>query len=107
MVICAVRNPTDATSQSLSQLSLGTGSQLIIVKIDSTVDSDAQDAVKLIQNEHGIAKLDIVIANAGYGTVYGDLSQVEPDDVRRSVEVNAIGECVSVCIVDVSSYQPF
>ncbi|KAI1151050.1 hypothetical protein F4825DRAFT_376468 [Nemania diffusa] len=91
VVICAVRNPTDATSQSLSQLSLGTGSQLIIVKIDSTVDSDAQDAVKLIQNEHGIAKLDIVIANAGYGTVYGDLSQVEPDDVRRSVEVNAIG----------------
>ncbi|KAI8950685.1 hypothetical protein F4801DRAFT_548026 [Xylaria longipes] len=90
-VICGVRDPTHATSQSLSQLSRGTGSQLIIVKIDSTLESDAQDAVKLIQSKNNIVRLDIVIANAGYGTVYGDLSQVKPDDVRRTVEVNVIG----------------
>ncbi|GAW16195.1 hypothetical protein ANO14919_056180 [Xylariales sp. No.14919] len=91
VVIGGVRDPTHATSQSLSQLPRGTGSQLIIVKIDSEVESDAQDAAKLIQSDHGIARLDIIVANAGYGTVYGDLSQVKPDDVRRTVEINVIG----------------
>ncbi|KAI0855707.1 hypothetical protein F4860DRAFT_507286 [Xylaria cubensis] len=88
VVVCAVRT----TSQTLSQLSRGKDSRLIIVKIDSTLDSDAQDAVQFIQNKYDIARLDIVIANTGYGTVYGDLSQVEPDNVRRAVEVNAIGQ---------------
>lgn len=95
IVIGGVRDPTHATSQSLLQLPCGPGSRLVIIKIDSEVESDAQDALKLIQSEHGIARLDIVIANAGYGTVYGDLSQAKPDDIRRTIEVNAIGESVS------------
>ncbi|KAI1409259.1 hypothetical protein F5Y13DRAFT_182156 [Hypoxylon sp. FL1857] len=90
-VIAAVRRPEHPTSQSLSNLPCGESSKLIIVKIDSVSDTDAQDAAKVIQAEHGINKLDIVVANAGYGTVFGDLSQVKPQEVRDLVDVNAIG----------------
>lgn len=33
----------------------------------------------------------MVIANAGYGTVYGDLSQVKPQEVQDLVNINAVG----------------
>ncbi|KAK7743310.1 hypothetical protein SLS62_010682 [Diatrype stigma] len=90
-VVAAVRDPEHPTSKSLSALPHGEDSKLIIVKIDSVSDTDAQDAVKLIQTKHGIDKLDIVAANAGYGTVYGDLSQVKPQEVRDLFDINAIG----------------
>ncbi|KAI1082069.1 hypothetical protein F5B20DRAFT_578840 [Whalleya microplaca] len=60
-------------------------------RVDSVSDTDAQDAVKLIRDVHGIDKLDIVVANAGYGTVYGDLSQVKPHEVRDLFDINTIG----------------
>ncbi|KAK9421102.1 putative Norsolorinic acid ketoreductase [Seiridium unicorne] len=90
-VVAGVRRFEDQTTQSLSKLPHGESSKLITVKIDSTSDSDALEAVKLIQNEHDINQLDIVVANAGYGTVFGDLSQVKPSEVRDLVDINAIG----------------
>lgn len=95
-VIAAVRHPKHPTSQSLSELPRGEGSKLITVKIDSVSDTDAQDAVKLIQTEHGIDKLDVVAANAGHGTVYGDLSQVKPHEVRDLVDINTIGRRIGL-----------
>ena len=79
------------TTQSLSELPRGPGSELIAVKIDSLSDSDAQKAVELIRTKHGIQKLDIVVANAGYGTVYGDMSQVRPGELRDLFDINAVG----------------
>ncbi|KAK8006594.1 NAD(P)-binding protein [Apiospora marii] len=90
-VVAAVRQTDDATTQLLSELPRGSGSKLIIVKIDSLSDLDAQNAVELLQTKHGIQKLDIVVANAGYGTVYGDLSQVQAGELRDLFDVNAVG----------------
>lgn len=75
----------------MSELSHGKDSRLITVKIDSVLDTDAQDAVKLIQKKHNILKSDVVIANAGCGTVYGDLTQVRPHELRDLFEINTIG----------------
>lgn len=61
-------------------------------KIDSVSDTDANDAVRLLHTEYGIDELDVVVANAGYGTVYGDLSQVKPHEVRELVDINTIGQ---------------
>ncbi|KAK7977739.1 secondary metabolism biosynthetic enzyme [Apiospora saccharicola] len=90
-VVAAVRQTDHATMQSLSELPRGSGSELITVKIDSLSDSDAPNAVELLQTKHGIQKLDIVVANAGYGTVYGDLSQVRPGELRDLFDINAVG----------------
>ncbi|KAK0621566.1 putative aflatoxin biosynthesis ketoreductase nor-1 [Bombardia bombarda] len=91
-VIAAVRDPSHPTAQSLASLPLGAdGSALITVKIEATSDTDAAAAVALLQRDHGITKLDVVVANAGFGTVYGDLSQAKIDDVRELYDINAIG----------------
>ncbi|KAI6085133.1 hypothetical protein F4821DRAFT_261152 [Hypoxylon rubiginosum] len=91
VVVAAVRRPEHATSKSLSELPRGKDTTLINVVIDSTSDTDAQDAVKLLQTKHGINKLDVVVANAGHGTVFGDLSQVAPLEVRDLIDINTIG----------------
>ena len=69
----------------------GSGSKLVTAKIESRSDSDAQDVVELIRSQHGIKKLDIVVANAGIGEVYGGISQVKPEDFRDMFDVNAVG----------------
>lgn len=86
-----MRDPEHPTSKALFDLPRGDGTTVIVVKIDSLSDTDAQDAVKTLQTDHGIHKLDIVVANAGHGTVFGDLSLVKPHEVRHLVDVNTIG----------------
>ncbi|KAI1395756.1 hypothetical protein F4819DRAFT_492172 [Hypoxylon fuscum] len=87
-IVAAVR---DLEQNSVSELPHAADSKLVVVKIDSRSDTDAQDAVKLVQAEFGIHRLDVVVANAGYGTMYGDLSQVKPHEVRDLVDINTIG----------------
>lgn len=54
-------------------------------------DTDARDAVELFRTEHGIQALDIVVANAGYGIIYGDLSQVKPEEVQETINISLLG----------------
>jgi norsolorinic acid ketoreductase len=91
-----VRNPDNDTSLSLADLERGTHSKLITVKIESRSESDAASAMKLLQSEHGIEALDVVVANAGYGSVYGDLSAVQPQEVHDMVDINAMGKFLLV-----------
>ncbi|KAI1082943.1 hypothetical protein F5B20DRAFT_569050 [Whalleya microplaca] len=69
IVIAANRNPDYPISKALVNLPKGTGSRLVIVKVDSIIESDPVEAVKQIEAQ-GIDYLDIVIANAGISTVW-------------------------------------
>ncbi|RDW58239.1 aflatoxin biosynthesis ketoreductase nor-1-like protein [Coleophoma cylindrospora] len=90
-VVAAVRNLESSSSKEINLLSTASGSKVITVVIDSTVASSAQEAVKTLQSEHGITKLDVVIANAGIAKYYG-LAEVTPiEEVREHFEVNTIG----------------
>jgi hypothetical protein len=51
---------------------LANGSKIIVVKIDNQVDTDAKEAVEAIK-QAGITSLDLVIANSGLATVYGEM----------------------------------
>ncbi|KAI1495122.1 hypothetical protein F5X96DRAFT_665064 [Biscogniauxia mediterranea] len=64
VVIGANRDPSLPASQALASLPTGTGSRLIIVKIDAIVELDAAKATQELAAE-GIDHLDLVIANAG------------------------------------------
>ena len=63
-VIAAVRNPSTSTP-TLSSLPLGTGSKLIIIKIEADSPNGPFSAVKELKSTYGVEVIDVVIANAG------------------------------------------
>ncbi|MCJ1310430.1 hypothetical protein MMC25_004094 [Agyrium rufum] len=87
--IAGVRNPTSA--KSLSSLPTGEGSSLIIVKIDSESTDDALKAVETLKSEHGIQKVDLVIANAGIAESLDPVADISAEVLLKHVTVNAIG----------------
>ncbi|KAL8769884.1 MAG: hypothetical protein Q9209_004322 [Squamulea sp. 1 TL-2023] len=86
-VVAGVRNPEHPTSQELSSLAKGSGSKLIVVKIDNKSESDPADAVASIQSQ-GITKLDLVIANAGICNDFAPVATVDPVVFKEHVVVN-------------------
>ncbi|KAF5584025.1 short-chain dehydrogenase reductase SDR [Fusarium subglutinans] len=94
IVIVGVRDPSHPTSKALQYLPVGNNSKLIIVKLDSSVPSDAAAAVATLKNEHGIKALDIVIANAGIASDGGLVRDTTVDNIKKHFEVNTIGPIV-------------
>lgn len=93
-VIVGVRDPSHPTSKSLGDLPKGEGSKLIIVKLDSSVQSDATEAVAVLKRDYNINSLDIAIANAGIA-LDGRLVRETPiDNIKKHFEVNTIGPIV-------------
>jgi norsolorinic acid ketoreductase len=88
-LIAAVRNPSAAKSQALLAILTGTGSQVLLVKIDSSSQTDAATAVKQLQSEHNITHLDLVIANSGICDHYGTIATLSVDTLNEHILVNA------------------
>ncbi|KAG6353774.1 hypothetical protein INS49_005253 [Diaporthe citri] len=89
-VIAAVRDPSHPTSKALADLPRGTDSQLIVVKLDSTVDTDAAAAVAELR-ERGVSSLDVVIANAGIAQGGTSVRNTSVANTQKHFSVNAIG----------------
>ncbi|KAH7153444.1 hypothetical protein EDB81DRAFT_841656 [Dactylonectria macrodidyma] len=90
-VIVAVRDPSHASSQDLSTLPKADNAQLIVVKLDSNIPSDATAAVSKLQAEHGISSLDVVIANAGIAKDGTVVRKTSAESISQHFNVNAIG----------------
>ncbi|KAL4919171.1 hypothetical protein BDW62DRAFT_179575 [Aspergillus aurantiobrunneus] len=90
-VIAAVRDPNSESSKSLQGLSKGTASQLIVAKINSRSPVDPAAAVRILQDEHHINRLDVVIANAGICEDWSPVHSAAIEVVKDHVEVNAYG----------------
>ncbi|KAI9151517.1 NAD(P)-binding protein [Paramyrothecium foliicola] len=91
IVVGAVRDVATARSQGLEDLPVASGSKLILVKIDSASFSDPAKAVKELQYQ-GIARLDIVIANAGIaGKNVVPIADGDTEDFVNILAVNVIG----------------
>lgn len=89
-VITAVRDVAKSTP-ILEGLPKAQGSKLVIVKLDSSVESDPQNAVKELQSKHAITSIDIVIANAGIGHSGAKVAELPVNVIREHFEINAIG----------------
>jgi short-subunit dehydrogenase len=75
--------------ESLAQkLSAAGAAAPLVVECDVTRDADVTNAVSGCLRQHG--KLDVVIANAGFGVV-GFLDKLALDDYRRQFESNVFG----------------
>ncbi|KAF1351424.1 aflatoxin biosynthesis ketoreductase-like protein nor-1 [Delphinella strobiligena] len=91
-VVAAVRNLAGKDSQELAELKKAQGSKLILVKIESTSESDAAKAVKEIKSQN-VSHLDVVIANAGIfkTEAFLEVSKMKPSDLIEHVDVNVNG----------------
>jgi short-subunit dehydrogenase len=65
-----------------------TGRRAVVVRCDVTRDGDLERAVDRAREAFG--KLDVVVANAGFG-VGGALERLSLDDYRRQFETNVFG----------------
>jgi NAD(P)-dependent dehydrogenase (short-subunit alcohol dehydrogenase family) len=61
------------------------------VKIDSLSETDALTAVETLKSEHKIAKLDIVIANAGIANYFGKARVTPVKEMIEHYQVNVVG----------------
>ncbi|GKT43634.1 norsolorinic acid ketoreductase nor1 [Colletotrichum spaethianum] len=89
-VIAAVRDPLHPTSKALADLPKGPDTKLIVVKLDSAVETDAATAVGQLR-EQGITSLDIVIANAGIAQGGTSVRNTSVANAQKHFNVNAIG----------------
>src|SRR5262252_9545745 len=75
--------------ESLAQRILGSGKlRPLVVQCDVTRDGDLERAVSETVRQWG--KLDVVIANAGFGVI-GPLKKLSVQDYRRQFETNVFG----------------
>ena len=65
-----------------------TGRRAVVISCDVTRDGDLERAVERARAAFG--KLDVVVANAGFG-VSGTLERLSLDDYRRQLETNVFG----------------
>ncbi|CZR50203.1 related to ketoreductase [Phialocephala subalpina] len=90
IVIAGLRNPSHETSQSLLSLPKASGTTLVLVKIDSSINTDAASAIKVLQEEHGIKHLDLVIANAGTVNYFGPTIDMPVEEWSKTFQINTI-----------------
>ena len=74
--------------QDLAREIAATGRNAVIVRCDVTRDGDVERAVAAAVERFG--RLDIAIANAGFG-VAGPVAELSLDDFRRQMETNVFG----------------
>ncbi|KAM0688951.1 hypothetical protein Q7P36_011027 [Cladosporium allicinum] len=91
-VVAAARNPDGQDARDLTNISKAEGSKLITVKIDSTSETDAVNAISTIKGQ-GITHLDVVIANAGIfkSEAFLEISVAKTSDLIEHVDVNVNG----------------
>lgn len=90
-MVAAVRDPSHPTAKALSDLPTGEGSRLIVVKYDAAVEQDAHDAVRELQEQHGVQHLDMVVANAGISNAFPLVKDVARAEIMAHLEVNVFG----------------
>ncbi|ETI27394.1 hypothetical protein G647_09584 [Cladophialophora carrionii CBS 160.54] len=93
-VIAAVRDPSSSSSKNLATLPRSSTSRLIVVKIESTSPTDADDAIATLEHTHGITALDVVIANAGMANAYPVVHEASPKSMLEHFTVNVVGVVV-------------
>lgn len=92
-VIGSVRDVKSSAVKGLRAIPAASGNKLILVKIESTSTTDANDAVKELQAQ-GITKLDIVIASAAVTGQQGPMDTIDPKGLAEVYLVNSVGPAI-------------
>lgn len=89
-VVGTIRDHSTPGVVELKEAFQGSGSSLLLIKLDSALPEDATSAVKEITTQ-GIDHIDILIVNAGISPPVITLEAVNLEEVTSAFHVNAIG----------------
>ena len=87
-LVALVRDPEHETSKSLGPK--GEGTQVIKIKYEASDPNAGKNAVEVLQKQHGINHLDVVIANAGLIDWRGPSTEATPETIRHHMDINTI-----------------
>ncbi|WYZ41242.1 hypothetical protein EsH8_V_000137 [Colletotrichum jinshuiense] len=93
-IVAGVRDPSHDSSKALTELPKADGSKVILVKIDSAVESDPATAIETIQKDHGITSLDIVIANAGISHSSTRSREIQHESALNHFAINSVAPLI-------------
>ncbi|KAK5727370.1 hypothetical protein LTR15_003265 [Elasticomyces elasticus] len=92
IAIAAIRDGADSPSaKAISSLPTGSGSKIIVVKYDAGSETSAKEMVKSLADQHSVASLEVVVANAGILKGYGATKDALPGDILEHLTVNTLG----------------
>ncbi|KAI0868176.1 NAD(P)-binding protein [Hypoxylon argillaceum] len=89
-VVGSIRDDTAPSVAELKAFPKGSGSRLVLVKIENAQFADALNAVKQMENQ-GIDHIDILIPNAGVSPPLTPIEVVDLAVVANAFHVNALG----------------
>ncbi|KAJ3531193.1 hypothetical protein NM208_g8983 [Fusarium decemcellulare] len=89
-VIAAVRDLEHVTSKSLQDLPTADGSRLITIQLDSTKPESTAVVIGKLKAEHGVASLDVVLANAGISLHGSRVRESSIENINQHLLVNAV-----------------
>jgi norsolorinic acid ketoreductase len=93
-VVAAVRDVANANANDLLKIQAAQGSNVVLVKIESTSESDAKVVAENLSSQHGITKVDVIIANSGISSYYGPIKETPIAEFEQHLRVNAIGPVI-------------
>lgn len=88
-VIAGVRDIAKATPV-LTSLPKADTAKLILIKLDSTSETDPAAAVSTLTTQHSLTHLDVLIANAGIAHSGGPVSQTTATTLHEHFTINSI-----------------
>jgi NAD(P)-dependent dehydrogenase (short-subunit alcohol dehydrogenase family) len=91
--IAALGRGMDDLKQTVSEIQQA-GSEAIAISTDISQPEEMQQAIEQIINQWG--RLDIVFANAGINGVWAPLEELDPDEWKKTIDVNLTGTYLTV-----------
>ena len=64
------------------------------MQIDGSSETDADQAIKELQTNHGITSLDVVIANAGIAKVFPKVQDAQTEDLLEHFSTNVVANII-------------
>ena len=89
-VIAAVRSAVSA--EPLKSLSVAAGSRLVIIEVNLASVETIKSGIASLETDHGIERLDIVVANAAMARESPPLIEATASDIQPFIDVNAFGQ---------------
>ncbi|KAK5117857.1 hypothetical protein LTR85_008631 [Meristemomyces frigidus] len=91
LAIAAIRDgPDSSPAQTLTSLSVGEGSKVLVAKYDAGSPTAAEELANDLRDKYEITHLDVVIANAGILKAYGPARTVKFEDLQEHLLINTI-----------------
>lgn len=90
-VFATVRNPSDASSESLNSLPKAENSSITLLKLEAANEQDYPALAQSLSQDHDVQELHLIIANAAIGKVASAIKDAKTVDFLENFQINTLG----------------